>query len=764
MAKKKEKDNTDYTRDFSYGTPVYYNGNYYPTTIFPVEDGRGIARNRTVFAAGNGYYSMDGKEARPVMLQYNVPEVTVTSPRLNRPLTSSISDDYILSNDNTKVNDSPHREYNPHLKEKFLRGARMNAIWEKEHPNLAAWSYALSALPFAVAAYPFAAGIGSMAANTALGAAAAEGLGTLGAAMSTPVGAAVNTGLSAYLGYEGLKDIQNGKFTPGTALDLAPLAQMFKPLTRGVKSGYNALTKMGNQAAEELRLVPAGERTIAADGRTAIDDFLDRVSAAPETEAQAARRIAAIRNANREIAINEAARSSGPRSLAQDSEDMAGIIADSRRTDAARLERETRGSGINDDYVRAYNEANAQRYGEETDINYVRDLDEANAQRYGEEADEWQRHRALADPETWGTPSLTANDIAEVQAAQRRAEASAPLLENSSEAALPRPAIAPAVAEPSVAESANAIDSNAADLVSDSTSTAEPSISIFDPGEPGTEYYYLNNHNKKSKTHAASGNLVLRSRDLTKGEKPYTEEELKLLVNENGTLKDEVLFDDNAIVKTGSHGRWYYPSPGEKRVLRMHLDYTPGELTHIGADNPTGRSGKLIFTSHGDTSLDSTPLAYMMAIKQGKRFLPLKQIDFWGTTPFVERVESNNFGYNGIFNEDRATADRARALFARNPNALVKLLKDADGNMTAFQLTDENGTFLIPLKSRQEILDRMNKRLHKFNEHYGTSYGDVKPKDPNKPWSFGETFDLPNIFGIAYKKGGKLRRKRGLTF
>ena len=744
MAKKKEKDNIDYTRDFSYGTPVYYNGNYYPTTIFPVEDGRGIARNRTVFAAGNGYYSMDGEEARPVMLQYNVPEVTVTSPRLNRPLTSSISDHYMLSNDKTQANNRPHREYNPHLRENALRGARENAIWEREHPNAAAWSYALGAAPFAVAAYPFAAGIGSMAANTALGAAAAEGLGTLGAAMSTPVGAAVNTGLSAYLGYEGLKDIQNGKFTPGTALDLAPLAQMFKPLTRGVKSGYNALTKMGNQAAEELRLVPAGERTIAADGRTAIDDFLDRASAAPETEAQAARRIAAIRNANREIAINEAARSSGPRSLAQDSEDTAGIIADSRRTDAARLERETRGSGINDDYVRAYNEANAQRYGEETD--------------------EWQRHRALADPETWGTPSLTANDIAEVQAAQRRAEASAPLLENSSEAALPRPAIAPAVAEPSVAESANAIDSNAADLVSDSTSTAEPSISIFDPGEPGTVYNGLNRSHERDTFLTDSNSLVLRSRDLTKGEKPYTEEELKQLVNEDGTLKDNVLFDDNAIVYTGSHGDFYHPIMGEKNALLKHLNYKPGELAYIGADNPTGRSGRLIFTNDWDTSVDSTPLAYMMAIKQGKRFLPLRQKDSWFPYEFVDRVESNYYGYNSIFNEDRATADRARALFARNPNAPVKLLKDADGNMTAFQLTDENGTFLIPLKSRQEILDRMNKRLHKFNEHYGTSYGDVKPKDPNKPWGFGETFDLPNIFGIAYKKGGKLRRKRGLTF
>lgn len=89
--------------------------------------------------------------------------------------------------------------------------------------------------------------------------------------------------------------------------------------------------------------------------------------------------------------------------------------------------------------------------------------------------------------------------------------------------------------------------------------------------------------------------------------------------------------------------------------------------------------------------------------------------------------------------------------------------------MIAYELTDDNGTFRIPLNSRQEVLDIMNARLHKFNKHYGTSYRDIEPKlninhvlyDPNNPypWNFGEKFDLPNIYGIAYKKGGRIKKR-----
>lgn len=100
--------------------------------------------------------------------------------------------------------------------------------------------------------------------------------------------------------------------------------------------------------------------------------------------------------------------------------------------------------------------------------------------------------------------------------------------------------------------------------------------------------------------------------------------------------------------------------------------------------------------------------------------------------------------------------------------------------MTAFELSDENGTFKIPLNSRQEVLDIMNDDLHRFNEYYGTSYPDIIPYSSRKagehwdgvrtyykditpetmyPWDFGEEFELPNIYGIAYKKGGKIKRR-----
>ena len=54
------------------------------------------------------------------------------------------------------------------------------------------------------------------------------------------------------------------------------------------------------------------------------------------------------------------------------------------------------------------------------------------------------------------------------------------------------------------------------------------------------------------------------------------------------------------------------------------------------------------------------------------------------------------------------------------------------------------------------------------NNHYGTSYEDIVPSrdrynkryDPENPypWYFGESFDLPDIYGISYKIGGNLRR------
>lgn len=162
--------------------------------------------------------------------------------------------------------------------------------------------------------------------------------------------------------------------------------------------------------------------------------------------------------------------------------------------------------------------------------------------------------------------------------------------------------------------------------------------------------------------------------------------------------------------------------------------------------------------------MDSTPLAYVLATRFAKRFKPLGDP--------TSRIRSNSYGYNNAFKQVKGINElnaRAKAKLDADPNYKAKLLRDDNGNMIAYELTDENGTFQIPLNSRQEVLDIINSKLHKFNDHYGTSYGDVTPYrnlnlekfDPDHPypWDFGEEFDLPNMYGIAYKKGGKLKRR-----
>lgn len=270
--------------------------------------------------------------------------------------------------------------------------------------------------------------------------------------------------------------------------------------------------------------------------------------------------------------------------------------------------------------------------------------------------------------------------------------------------------------------------------------------------------------------------IPFKSRNTKAGEIPYTEEEINALVDENGWLKRGVKFDSDDEVYTGGHGEFFdpqfNPEQDETWILRQHLANTDPnnrfnsawELKQIMKDNPGDRSGVLIKTHTGDTSMDSTPLAYMMATRFAKRFKPLNGR--------LERVGSNSYGYNTAFKTGKGINElnaRAKILLDANPNYKAKLLKDEKGNMFAYELTDENGTFQIPLNSRQEVLDAMNARLHKFNKHYGTSYKDIEPQknlngeyynpDNPYPWNFGESFDLPNIYGIAYKQGGKIKRR-----
>lgn len=216
-------------REFSYSHPITYKGVPYPSAPANIlTDEQQTPAN--VFADANGsYYVLDNNgSAKSVMPVHTLDEVVVTPSKEN--LLSAQFNEYLTqSNDKTQVLDTPHREYNPHLKTKFLEGARYHAAWEKEHPNLTAWNQALSAVPFAVASVPLVGALGQAALATTAGQTARAGIASL---MSNPIVDAANTGLGLGFAAKGAYDVSQGKFTPETAMDLTGGAGlMFKSLT-----------------------------------------------------------------------------------------------------------------------------------------------------------------------------------------------------------------------------------------------------------------------------------------------------------------------------------------------------------------------------------------------------------------------------------------------------------------------------------------------------------------------------------------------------
>lgn len=228
--------NTNNTRRFTMNKPVLFNGQYYPSTIMPIDDGNGNIQDTTVFAdrAGN-YFTSNGQN---VILQGSLPEVVVhpKEPTQGEMLANVFNNYLTMSNDRTKVNYVPHREYNTHLREGEIQGAKSNALWEKEHPNLASWGYAASAIPFAVAAYPFLAVSGEALTGSALG-------NTINTNITSPLVEAAmqsqwlpysNAAATSYFGAEGLNDVRNGKFTPETAMELTPLISPYSLMAKQV--------------------------------------------------------------------------------------------------------------------------------------------------------------------------------------------------------------------------------------------------------------------------------------------------------------------------------------------------------------------------------------------------------------------------------------------------------------------------------------------------------------------------------------------------
>ena len=228
-------------RIFDFLRPLTYKGSHYPLTVMDVEDDKGNVASRNVFADANGlYYSLnkDGT-AVPIILNNNLDEVTVTASKRkdNTPaeygqyLKNYYTSPSINSSDNTRVLNTSHREYNPHLKDAALRGAKSNALWEKEHPNATAWRDVALIAPFAVAAAPALAGAGDAWAGTTLGQGVANGLGILAnTAKNSTFLPWLDAAATSHFGAQGLQDVKNGNFTPETAMDLMFLEPIAKPM------------------------------------------------------------------------------------------------------------------------------------------------------------------------------------------------------------------------------------------------------------------------------------------------------------------------------------------------------------------------------------------------------------------------------------------------------------------------------------------------------------------------------------------------------
>lgn len=208
------------TRRFSYTNPIMFQGSYYPTAEWDIQSDTGEVNPTTVFAAPNGsYYTLDSNgSAIPVMPFHNLDEVNVTAPKKQDVSANAFSRYLTMSNDNIQVNNLPHREYNTHLKNNAERGAKEHALWEKEHPNLAAWGEAAGAIPFGVASIPLIAGTGQTLLGTAAGQAVKSGVTKV---LANPLVEAANGATGLGFAGKGAYDVSQGKFTPETAMDLA---------------------------------------------------------------------------------------------------------------------------------------------------------------------------------------------------------------------------------------------------------------------------------------------------------------------------------------------------------------------------------------------------------------------------------------------------------------------------------------------------------------------------------------------------------------
>ena len=215
------------TREFSYTSPIMFQGEYYPSADSVISDEYGNKTEGRIFADANGqYYTKDrDNNVFPVMPVENLDDVVITAQDKREPL---LFNRYLTRNDKTQVNNLPHREYNTSLKANAERGAKEHALWDKEHPNLASWRDAATAVPFGIASIPLVAGSGQTLLGTAAGQAIKDGVSRV---LGNPIVEAANNAVGLGFAGMGAYDVSQGKFTPETAMDFMGLYSVNKSLT-----------------------------------------------------------------------------------------------------------------------------------------------------------------------------------------------------------------------------------------------------------------------------------------------------------------------------------------------------------------------------------------------------------------------------------------------------------------------------------------------------------------------------------------------------
>jgi hypothetical protein len=261
----------------------------------------------------------------------------------------------------------------------------------------------------------------------------------------------------------------------------------------------------------------------------------------------------------------------------------------------------------------------------------------------------------------------------------------------------------------------------------------------------------------------------ITTRDLSKGERRYTREEVQDWLKEASdplyNLSVGRLDNGRSIQlgygQTGAHGA-FYEGGGPSEALKRAIYPEKGELKSIRDANKFDNASGIFFSTHsGDTSVDSAPLLYAMMTKaNAKGFVPILSKE--------KTVTTNSFGVRSYFpGNNHPMMKRAKKLFDSNPDAQCNYVLDKNGDAIGIKLEDADGEFIVPMRSADEVLERTNRNIRKFNEKYGTSYPEAvwqtKLNGSKIPYRVGNRMVLPSPFGIFYKQGGPINKRKLMT-